>query len=199
MGLGPRNHAECVARMADHFPPDQHARDRIATALDRDLLVEAGAGSGKTTAMVERMVALISTGTATIDQLVAVTFTRKAAAELRERFQEKLEEEIPQRGGRFGRAPARARRSLDQLDSCFLGTIHAFCGRLLRERPLEAGVPPDFREVYGTEEQLLREEAWNRFLERVASRRRKNGSGSRLHGALLSVGIAPRSCSASTR
>src|SRR5688572_32045699 len=73
------------------LPPDQSARDRIVGALDRNLLVEAGAGSGKTTAMVERLVALILTGAATIDQVVAVTFTRKAAAELRERFQERLE------------------------------------------------------------------------------------------------------------
>jgi ATP-dependent helicase/nuclease subunit A len=104
--------------MADHRPPDQAARDRIVAALDRDLLVEAGAGSGKTTAMVERMVALISTGSATIDQLVAVTFTRKAAGELRERFQEKLEDEF--RNAEEGSLGA-ARAALDQLDSCFLG------------------------------------------------------------------------------
>ncbi|HSL69856.1 MAG TPA: UvrD-helicase domain-containing protein, partial [Longimicrobiales bacterium] len=177
--------------MADWRPLDQAARDRIVAALEVNLLVEAGAGSGKTTAMVQRMVALIVTGTATIDQLVAVTFTRKAAAELRERFQERLEEA-------FRSAPdqsperQRARRALDQLDSCFLGTIHAFCARLLRERPLEAGVSPDFREIYGAEEALLRTEVWNRFLERLAGRQTRSQAGSRLLAKLLEVGIAPR-------
>src|SRR5688572_32388289 len=107
------------------LPPDQSARDRIVGALDRNLLVEAGAGSGKTTAMVRRLVALILTGMATIDQIVAVTFTRKAAAELRERFQEHLEKAF--RTAAPGSSEAeRARNALDHLDSCFLGTIHAF-------------------------------------------------------------------------
>ena len=66
---------------------DQDQRDRIAADLGTNLLVEAGAGSGKTRSLVDRLVALIRTGTAQIDQIAAVTFTRKAAAELRERFQ----------------------------------------------------------------------------------------------------------------
>ena len=177
--------------MAEWRPPDQDARDRITSALELSLLVEAGAGSGKTTAMVQRLVALIMTGSATIDQVVAVTFTRKAAAELRERFQEDLE-------SAFRAAPPdsiqhqRARHALDNLDSCFLGTIHAFCARLLRERPLEAGVPPDFLEIYGAEEELLRRESWNRFLERLAGRRRRAGQSSQLLGGLVDIGLAPR-------
>jgi len=77
--------------MRDWTPPDQANRDRIATDLETNLLVEAGAGSGKTTAMVGRMAELIRTGRAEVDEIAAVTFTRKAAAELRERFQEHLE------------------------------------------------------------------------------------------------------------
>ena len=173
------------------LPPDQHARDLIVSALDRNLLVEAGAGSGKTTAMVQRLVALITTGQATVDQIVAVTFTRKAAAELRERFQESLERAF-RTAGPDTEPHQRARAALDNLDSCFLGTIHAFCGRILRERPLEAGVPPDFTEVYGAEEELLRNESWNRFLERVASRQRRDGAGSRLLARLVDAGLAPR-------
>ncbi len=177
--------------MAEWRPPDQDERDRIVHTLDRNLLVEAGAGSGKTTAMVQRLVALMVSGVTTIDHVVAVTFTRKAAAELRERFQDQLERT-------FRAAPngsvqqLRTRAALDNVDGCFLGTIHAFCGRLLRERPLEAGVPPDFLEIYGAEEELLRGEAWNRFLERVAGRRRQDGKGSRLHDRLIEVGLAPR-------
>jgi ATP-dependent helicase/nuclease subunit A len=177
--------------MAEWRPPDQDARDRIVANHDRNMLVEAGAGSGKTTAMVRRLVALILTGAGTIDQIVAVTFTRKAAAELRERFQEELEKQFRAADPTSIEAQ-RARLALDNLDSCFLGTIHAFCARLLRERPLEAGVPPDFTEVYGAEEELLRRESWNRFRERVASRRRKDGKHSRLLAKLVAAGIEQR-------
>src|SRR5688572_5842060 len=131
--------------MSRWTPPDQAARDRITGELDTSLLVEAGAGSGKTTAMVLRMVGLIRTGRARAAEIVAVTFTRKAAAELRERFQDELE-----RAGRSADLSdverAHVRGALDELDLCFVGTIHAFCARLLRERPLDAGVPPDFQE-----------------------------------------------------
>ena len=69
-------------------PPDQGERDRIVRDLDRNMLVEAAAGTGKTTSIVERMVALLAAGTCgNIRNLATVTFTRKAAAELRVRFQ----------------------------------------------------------------------------------------------------------------
>ena len=74
--------------------PDQAARDRITTALDRTLFVEAGAGSGKTTALVDRIVALITTGTAEMRGIAAITFTEKAAAELRDRVRQRLEETV---------------------------------------------------------------------------------------------------------
>jgi ATP-dependent helicase/nuclease subunit A len=173
-----------AAAPGDDWPPDAGPRARIARDLDANLLVEAGAGSGKTTAMVGRMVALVRTGTATVDQVAAVTFTRKAAAELRERFQEALEAAF--RDPRVADDERhRIGRALRDVDRCFAGTIHAFCGSLLRERPLEAGVPPGFREVSGTEEERLRAEAWAHFLEYLGAR------GSRLPDRLADVGIAP--------
>ncbi|MCK7479430.1 MAG: PD-(D/E)XK nuclease family protein [Candidatus Moduliflexus flocculans] len=65
------------------LPPDQPARDRIVRDLDTTFLVEAGAGSGKTKSLVDRMIALLATGRTEIGTLAAVTFTRKAAAQLR--------------------------------------------------------------------------------------------------------------------
>ena len=65
---------------------DQKARERIVSALDRNLLVEAGAGSGKTHMMAARMAAGIASGAYQVEHMAAVTFTRKAAAELRGRF-----------------------------------------------------------------------------------------------------------------
>ena len=69
---------------------DQAARDRIAADLDTNMLVEAGAGSGKTTSLVGRMHALVMRGEP-VERIAAVTFTRKAANELRERFQLRLD------------------------------------------------------------------------------------------------------------
>ncbi len=69
---------------------DSGSRELILDQLDCNIIVEAAAGTGKTTGIVGRMVNLIATGTCRIENLVAVTFTRKAAAELRERFQSLL-------------------------------------------------------------------------------------------------------------
>ena len=149
-------------------PPDQAERDRIVEDLDRNILVEAGAGSGKTRSLVDRMVALVRTGTCTVDQIAAVTFTRKAAAELRQRFQVSLEDAL-------ARAPdddprhERLEDAIRELDRTFLGTIHAFCARLLRERPLEAGLDPGFRELQETEAVRMKRAFWLDFLERLGS------------------------------
>ncbi len=147
--------------------PDERARRRIREDLDTNLLVEAGAGSGKTTELVNRMVALVASGVATVDQIAAVTFTRKAAGELRERFQARLEREV-----RDPKATedvvARLRAALEGMDRAFLGTIHAFCARLLRERPLEVGLDPAFTELKPEERAGLYAGFWEAYLERVA-------------------------------
>jgi ATP-dependent exoDNAse (exonuclease V) beta subunit len=70
---------------------DQPARDRIATALDETLVVEAAAGTGKTTELVKRILQVIATGRAEVTSLVAVTFTEKAAGELKLRLRQELE------------------------------------------------------------------------------------------------------------
>ena len=165
-------------------PPDQPVRLRILEDLDRNLLVEAGAGSGKTTSLVGRMVALVRSGACTVDRIAAVTFTRKAAAELRQRFQAELEQAA--RG--LGAAdPVRAvlDDAIRDIDHAFLGTIHAFCAKLLRERPLEAGLDPGFREVPEFEADGMRRRFWVEFLERLAT------VGDPRLGELGRLGIAP--------
>ncbi len=145
--------------------PDAAARRRIATELDRNLLVEAGAGSGKTTELVTRMLALVRSGVP-VESIAAVTFTRKAAAELSRRFRERLEAEALERA-----ADAPTGVILDQalrdLDRGFVGTIHAFCARLLRERPLAARIDPRFTEVGALDEVRLQDEFWIRWLDRL--------------------------------
>jgi ATP-dependent helicase/nuclease subunit A len=151
--------------------PDAPARARVAIDLDANILVEAGAGSGKTTALVGRLVALVATGAATVDEIAAVTFTRKAASELRERFQTGIESRL--REERAASTPDeltvdRLRSALDDIDRAFVGTIHSFCGRLLRERPLEIGLDPGFQEMPVEERGVLRRRFWESYLERLA-------------------------------
>ncbi len=80
--------------MSDLKLVDKEERQKISEKLDTTFLVEAGAGSGKTKSLVDRMLALLRSGKCRIDTLAAVTFTRKAAAELRGRFQTELEEAV---------------------------------------------------------------------------------------------------------
>ena len=145
------------------FLPDDGARASIREDLGTTILVEASAGTGKTRSLVDRMVALVATGTADVDHLSAVTFTIRAAAQLRQRFQNSLERAL--RGEKDGARRERLTRGLAHLDSCFIGTIHAFSARLLRERPVEAGVDPGFVEMDDPEDGAARREAWDRFTE----------------------------------
>jgi len=119
--------------------PDLTARRRIADDLGTTLFVEAGAGSGKTTALVGRITALVATGTAELGSIAAITFTEKAAAELRDRVRRAMEEGA---AGPDPLAAGRCRLALDQLDTAAIGTLHAFAQRLLSEHPVEARLPP---------------------------------------------------------
>ena len=176
-------------------PPDSRDRNLIRTALDETLLVEAGAGSGKTTALVDRMLRLIAGGHATADEIAAVTFTRKAAGELRQRFQERLERALAD--GRIDDPDAatpiddevmgRLRLALTHIDRAFMGTIHAFCARLLRERPLDAKLDPSFRELTAPEERTLARQFWDQYLERLTAQ----DEGDSLLGRLDDLGIRP--------
>ncbi len=141
--------------------PDREQRELILRELDRNMLVEAAAGTGKTTSMVERMLALLRSGRCSrTGNMAAVTFTRKAAAELRSRFQVGLERAAREA---TGEERERLENALAHVEQCFIGTIHSFCARLLRERPVEAGVDLAFEEMDEREDNRLRAEAWEVF------------------------------------
>src|SRR5436190_21115783 len=107
---------------------DREARDRIRHDLDATLFVEAGAGSGKTTALVDRVVALVTNGVAELANIAAITFTEKAGAGLRDRIRRQLEEVVA--GSDDGSVASRCDAALDQLDGAAIGTLHSFAQRL---------------------------------------------------------------------
>lgn len=107
-------------------------------------VVEASAGTGKTTALVNRIVDALAEGTP-VEAIVAVTFTHAAAGNMKLRVRQELE-----RRGTTAFEPATRERLANaarSLDRAFIGTIHAFCAQLLRRRPVEAGVDPVFQEL----------------------------------------------------
>ena len=128
---------------------DAAARERIRYSLDESLLVEAAAGTGKTSELVTRIVNVLATGAAEVGEILAVTFTEKAAGELKLRLREGLERARQAAPPDAGAAMAAARpdnveHAIAHLEEAQVSTIHGFCADLLRERPVEAKVDPRF-------------------------------------------------------
>ncbi|MBL8114268.1 MAG: UvrD-helicase domain-containing protein, partial [Acidobacteria bacterium] len=137
----PREPAPEAPPPADPWPlPDRVARERATTATGVSLLVEASAGTGKTKTLIDRLLHLALEDGIPLSEIAALTFTEKAAGEMKERLREALEKEASGTGPRA----ARARTSREALAAAEIGTLHAFCARLLSERPVEAGLPPGF-------------------------------------------------------
>jgi ATP-dependent helicase/nuclease subunit A len=167
-------------------PEDRDAREKIVRELDTTFLVEAGAGSGKTKSLVDRMIALVASGRVTIRTMAAVTFTRKAAAELRGRFQVALERSLRSGDGGWGsEGRERLAEALRNLEQGFVGTIHSFCAGLLRERPVEVGIDPGFEEMDDLEDIAFRDECWRDFLAEVRV------ENERILSDLEEVGLSP--------
>jgi ATP-dependent exoDNAse (exonuclease V) beta subunit len=120
---------------------DAEARRAIREDLDATLVVEAAAGTGKTTEMIQRVIAVLRTGASTLERIVAVTFTEKAAGEMKLRLRTELERA---RQGASGVGRERLEAALGELEVARIGSIHSFCADLLRERPIEAHVDPLF-------------------------------------------------------
>ena len=143
-------------------PTDQDARDHVRLDHDTGVFVEAGAGTGKTTAIVDRIVAMVAAGWLELRQLAAITFTEAAASELRDRIRSALEHAAD--GGIAGvtsdEARDRCRRALDQLDEAALTTLHGFAQRILAEHPLEAGLPPGFEVMDDIRARVEFEQRW---------------------------------------
>lgn len=153
----------------DHLvEADAAARAEIArfTPPGDTLFVEAGAGSGKTRALVDRVMALVAGGV-DLEEIAAITFTEKAAAELRERIRLRLEAHAAGATGGGAPGPREALRALEQLDAAPIGTLHAFAQRLLIEHPVEAGLPPGVEVSDEIASDIAFDERWRRFFAEV--------------------------------
>ncbi len=147
--------------------PDRAAREAAATTFDRNVVVIAGAGTGKTTLLVNRLLYLLMRRSDPLDlsRIVALTFTNKAATEMKLRLRERLRSLVNVEGQdnpatgvgtvsiadlrmRYGwtsdEIVARAKVALRDLEKAQIGTLHSFAAHLLRLYPIEAGVSPTF-------------------------------------------------------
>ncbi len=143
---------------------DREARELAITTLDKPLLVEAGAGTGKTTLLVARLVHALAAGAVLMPRVVAITFTEKAAAELRLRLRQGLERAAADTARPVDER-TRLGRALHELDRATVSTIHAFAAALLRERPVQARIDPQFRTLDELESAQLFREFWNRWVD----------------------------------
>jgi len=133
---------------------DQTARDRFQTELDANFCVSAGAGVGKTTAIVRRVAELARRDSDALGRLVVVTYTKSAAEELRVRARSLLLREVAGEGRRRGDLLPRFRQA-------FFGTIHSFCLKLVREYGAELGIAPDTELLEEEDEETF----WARYCE----------------------------------
>lgn len=137
---------------------DQAARDAVVNDLDGTIFLEAGAGSGKTSCLVSRFVALVKSGVPA-DHIAAITFTEKAAAELIDRIRAELSE--------FAAGNDACRDALLVLDSAAIGTLHSFAQRILTEHAIEAGLPPRFSVNDEIASQVAFETRWERQADQL--------------------------------
>src|SRR6266705_2565516 len=112
-----------------------------AHTLDRHVSVTAGPGAGKTTVLVERYLQILRTQKVSVDNIVAITFTNRAANEMRERVRREIDDLLHKSEGEERRRWLRHKRALE---GAVITTIHGFCSRLLHEFPVEANIDPQF-------------------------------------------------------
>ena len=159
---------------------DAQSRKQIVSDFEHTLFVEAGAGSGKTTAMVARIMMALLKGLADIREIVAITFTNEGAASLKNKIQHDLEtasadgvyepiDGLTVKMTQFEKE--NIARALSHLSLAQFSTIHSFCMSLLKERPVEAGIDPHFELNTEGVVQSAFDGAWIRFILASAAER----------------------------
>jgi ATP-dependent helicase/nuclease subunit A len=138
-----------------------------AITLDGNLVVTAGAGSGKTRVLVARYLRLLDTNADELTDILAITFTEKAAREMRERVRDATEQRARDAADLAARERWEDLRA--RVEAARIGTIHAFCAALLRAHPAESGLDPRFAVLDEVEQALLLDESVNAALQQVAA------------------------------
>jgi len=131
------------------------------TSIGTNKVVIAGAGSGKTTTLIGEIISLVTKRKVPLEKIAAITFTEKAAAEIKERLRNEIVQlaaEDPDGGWH---------EALISLEQAQISTIHSLASRILRENPLEAGVDPSFTVTEDVEGRLLDDEIWDDWAGRV--------------------------------
>lgn len=158
---------------------DSETTRRIVSDLDANFIVEAGAGTGKTYALVSRVVALVKVGVP-MPQIVAITFTEAAAAELAERIRSRMEQLLdndhPANAADLlyqnldATHRQRINTAIAELDQASIQTIHSFAAQLLRERPLDTNLPPGWTPLDDVESKEHFSERWDEWLDAALGR-----------------------------
>jgi ATP-dependent exoDNAse (exonuclease V) beta subunit len=141
---------------------DQRARDRIRVERDVTLVVDAGAGTGKTRELLQRLLETLLTDGVSVNRIAAITFTEKAAAEMGRRLRAGLE-------GAWEACPEKRpllRGILRDLENICVTTIHSFCLRILREHAVAAALDPRFEVLDEVQAGVLEERRWEDWLGR---------------------------------
>src|SRR6266576_3999699 len=112
-----------------------------AHTLDRHLSVTAGPGAGKTFVLVERFLEILRTKKVSVENIVAITFTNRAANEMRQRVRDRIDGLLRALSDKERQTWLRHKRTLE---GAVITTIHGFCSRLLHEFPVEANIDPQF-------------------------------------------------------
>ncbi|MCU1454630.1 MAG: putative ATP-dependent helicase [Acidimicrobiales bacterium] len=145
---------------------DAAERDLVErSGLRQTLFVEAGAGTGKTHELVQRVVHLVTDEQVPLAAIAAITFTEAAAAELRDRIREQLERRLAARES--AAIEAACQQALEEIDEAAIGTLHGFALRILSEHPLDIGLPPRVDILDEVSSQLAFEERWEGFVDEL--------------------------------
>ena len=132
-----------------------------ALNIDKHICVTAGAGSGKTSVLVQRYLEILRSGNATPRQIVAITFTKKAAAEIKARIIEELHDD---------RNRDIRENCIEEMNTAPISTIHSFCARILREYPFDAKIPASFTIIEGIEQRLLLQKVIKSTFDNIVSK-----------------------------
>jgi len=142
-----------------NFTADQQ---KAIDTLDQSVLVSAAAGSGKTAVLVERIIQIVLRGRADVDQMLVVTFSNAAAAEMKNKVNRALKARIRESSGEDRE---RLRQQLDKMPGAYISTFHSFAMRVIREFFYKIDREPSFRIADDSRIALMKQEAMDELFE----------------------------------